>query len=111
KVKVNRQTDVIFLLVPLLAAGVILMLVVGIELHMLSYRKQATSILGRSAPFVILALVIGLERDIGYQMIGMNRECSFQLQSIAIAPFELRLPVQVGTASVGDQKSSLEGEV
>src|SRR5580692_3004484 len=64
KEKVDHKTDIVFLLV-LLAARVVLMLIVGIELHMLSYWKQAPGKLSRSAPFVVLALVVRLEGNIG----------------------------------------------
>jgi hypothetical protein len=47
-------------------AGVVVVLIIGIELHVLSYRKQATGKNGRRAPLLVLALVVGLDGGIGY---------------------------------------------
>src|SRR5580698_21474 len=108
----NRKTNILFLLVTFRAAGVVLMLIVGIELHMLSYRQKAAHIFGGSAPFSVLAFVVGLEGDIGYRMIGVNRERSFKRKFIAIAPVERRaaFPVEVRAVSVADQKSERHGK-
>src|SRR5271169_6274852 len=80
------------------------MLIVGIELHVRSYRQQAPGIQIRSAPLGVLARVVGLDGGIGNQVKGMNCERSFDGQFNAIAPRELAaFPVQVCAVSVRDQ--------
>ena len=66
KEKVNGKADIVFVLVPVLAASVVLVLVVGIELHVPSDREKASNVFRSGAPFCVLTLVIGLERYIGY---------------------------------------------
>src|SRR6266568_4773362 len=88
------------------------MLIVGIELDMLSQWKKTTNKFGCGAPFSVLACVVGLEGNIGYGMVGMERNRSFEGEFIAIAPGELAvLPVEVGAISVSNQKSCFHRKV
>jgi hypothetical protein len=57
-------------------AGVVLVLEVGVELHMLSHREQRTHIKSSGTPFAILALVRRLGGDIRDEVIGADRKSS-----------------------------------
>lgn len=71
KIKIKSQANKILLLVRALA-GVVLVLIVGIEFDVLAYGEQTTCIESGGAPFVILTLVIRFGSDIRDQVIGTD---------------------------------------
>src|SRR5580704_12810095 len=88
------------------------MLVVRIELDVLADGKQATGVEGGITPFAVLALVKEFHAGIRGGVVGVNRESSLDLETVAIAPREFAtLPIEVPPVPVGEQEARLDGKV
>jgi len=55
-------------------AGVVVVLVVGVEFDVFAYGKKAARIERGSAPFAVLTLVEGLRCDVWDEVIGADRK-------------------------------------
>jgi hypothetical protein len=73
EIKIKRQPGRIHLLVGVLT-GVVVVLVVRIELHMLAYGEQGARVKRRGTPFAVLALRKGLCGDIRNEVIRADRK-------------------------------------
>src|SRR5271169_3120551 len=94
KEEIESQADVILLRVGTLA-GIVFVLVVGVEFDVLSYRKQAARVKVRGAPFLVLTFIKGLGSEIGDEVIGVDRKSPLDRQFIAITPSETAIfPVE-----------------
>jgi hypothetical protein len=73
EVQIEGQSGRIHLLVGVLT-GVVVVLVVRIELHMLAYGEQGARVKRRGTPFAVLALRKGLCGDIRNEVIRADRK-------------------------------------
>jgi hypothetical protein len=95
EVKIQSQPDIVLLAVRLLA-GVVFVLIVGIEYDVFAYRESATCIESGGAPLLVLAFVIGFGGNIRDEVIGADRKGSLNRQLVLIAPCETTtFPVEI----------------
>ena len=110
-VEIEDQSQLIQLLIRALT-GDVLMIIVGIEFHVLANRQQAAGIQRRGAEFVVLALIIKLAAHVRRRMVGADLHSTFQCRPIAIAPGELTVgPIQIEAVAVRKQNFGHEREM
>ncbi len=100
EIHVQHQAELVVHLVGTVA-GVVLVLVIGIELEVFSKREVSTEVNRRVAPFAVLAVVEELSTGVGRRMVATDPDAFFQLDAVAVAPGEVAgPPVQVGAVTV-----------
>jgi hypothetical protein len=100
KEEIERQSGRIHLLVRVLA-GVVVVLVVGVEFHVFSHGEQGTRVERSGAPLAVLGLVKGFGRHIRDEMIRANCKRALNRQFVSVSPGEKAVfPVQVEAVPV-----------
>ena len=97
---VEHEAELVVLLVGALA-GLVLMLIVGIELEVLADGEITSGVKSGVGPLAVLALVEELTADIGLQMVGVDSGVAFQLQAIPVTPGNAAiLPIEVAAVAI-----------